>query len=126
MKILALTVLLAIMQASPPAPRETPDNSTQASSANQQKANSEKNESPPAPSTAKDAARAPDKQTADHNDATQRQGQYDAQYPIVIRELPPVTVTTPKRDLADWGTWAFNLLLVAVGVLQVVLLCWTF
>lgn len=126
MRIITLAVLLTISQASPPVPRQTPDNSTQTGSAVQQQTESKNDESPPSPPTPKQTARATDKQSAGHNDATERKGQHDTQYPVVVRELPSVTVTTPKRDLADWGTWAFNLLLVVVGTLQAILLCWTF
>jgi len=40
----------------------------------------------------------------------------------VVSKLPTVTVASPKRDLADWGYWAFALLLVVVGFLQVALM----
>jgi hypothetical protein len=41
---------------------------------------------------------------------------------LSIDKLPPVTVVPQKRDLADWGYWAFSALLVVVGGLQVWLL----
>src|SRR5439155_22591790 len=43
----------------------------------------------------------------------------DKRQDIRVVELPPVSV---RRDVADWGYWAFSGLLVAVGVLQVWLL----
>jgi hypothetical protein len=46
----------------------------------------------------------------------------DAEHTVGISKLPPVTVNPTKRDLADWGYWAFNLLLVLVGIAQVLLL----
>ena len=49
----------------------------------------------------------------------------DAQHTVGVSKLPTVTVTPPKRDWADWGYWAFSALLVIVGALQIVLLCWT-
>ena len=44
------------------------------------------------------------------------------QQSVSISKLPTVTVAAPKRDLADWGYWAFSGLLVIVGFLQVLLL----
>jgi hypothetical protein len=43
----------------------------------------------------------------------------DAQHSIIVRELPPVSIT---KDWGDWGVWAFSLLLAMVGLLQIVLL----
>lgn len=50
--------------------------------------------------------------------------QTDTQHPVVVRELPPLTINT-RRDWADWGTWLFTCLLAITSMLQVWLLCRT-
>jgi hypothetical protein len=119
MKALALTVLLAVMQASPPIPRQTANKpaSTGGTVQRQPKAKQKPTAQPP-PST--------DTKQTPYDDATGNgQGTDNAQHSVSITELPAVTVKEHKRDWADWGYWAFNLGLVVVGALQVVLLCWT-
>jgi hypothetical protein len=94
MKLLALTVLLAIMQTVPPVPRKTADNPAQTT---------------PAKADSSGAAKAD----------SGEQHPEDAQHTVGISKLPPVSVT---RDWADWGIWVFSGLLVVVGFLQVWLL----
>src|SRR5690242_17581501 len=57
--------------------------------------------------------------TSDNDAATKELETNSADDSIRISKLPVVTVSPPKRDWADWGYWAFNLLLVIVGILQV-------
>ncbi|MGA1999244.1 MAG: hypothetical protein ABSG52_04575 [Terriglobales bacterium] len=119
MKLLVVAVLLAVMQAPPPAPRKAADNAASAGSKVQQETKAKKEPSAQ-PQSSINAQQAPD-----HDAAGNRQGNEGAQHSIIVRELPPVTVNPHKRDLADWGYWAFSGLLVVVGSLQVWLLCKT-
>jgi hypothetical protein len=119
MKLLIIAVLLSVMQSQPPVPRQTPDNPTR--TAKKIKAQSKPNQAPslPSPSTAETNSNGPTE--GESSQETQK----NTEHSVVISKLPAVTVATPKRDLADWGTWGFNFLLVVVGGLQVLLLCWT-
>jgi hypothetical protein len=119
MQILALAVLLAVMQASPPVPRKTPDNSAQAPAQAESKSASGQTAPLPAPTPVKADSSGP----AKSNDTEEHPE--DAQHTVGISKLPPVTVMPSKRDWADWAYWGFNLLLVVVGGLQVLLLCRT-
>jgi len=120
MKVITLAVLLTIMQASPPIPRQTPDNSAQAAAQVKGNGTSSQAESLPAPPPAKADGNGPAK--------TDSSEQHSADTPqtVGISKLPPVTINPTKRDWADWAYWVFNFFLVAVGILQVILLCWTF
>jgi hypothetical protein len=116
MKYIALVVLLSIMQASPPVPRKAADNSSHATAdtndksaphqelGRSQQTVSETDRSRPA----KSDSRAPGTNNPNHD--------------VRITEIPNVTVNPAKRDAADWGYWAFSLLLVIVGFFQVLLL----
>lgn len=119
MKALTLTLLLAIMQATPPAPQEATDNRPVTAINVQSKSAPSHAESPPraAPTKANGSGPATSDNNAQHPE--------DTKHTVEISKLPAVTITPHKRDFADWAYWVFNLLLVAVGVLQVVLLCWT-
>jgi hypothetical protein len=119
MILVMLAVLLSVVRASPPVPRKAPDNPAQAAS--NIKSNSAPDQAPTqaAPTPNKTAGNVPSK-----SDSGQQHPENDRNS-IVIRQLPTVTVNGPRRDWIDWGTWLFNLFLVAVGALQVVLLCWT-
>ncbi len=113
MKLLALAVLLAVIQAAPPIPRKAPDNTAEASQ--KVKADSQDNQKQTSSSPAllkTDSNRPPER-----NNNQQRSD--NAEHTVGISKLPPVSVT---RDLADWGVWFFSLLLVIVGFLQVLLL----
>jgi hypothetical protein len=92
MNLLYITVLLAIMQTSPPVPRKATRTIIKTNETPSQNTNGSNQE----------------------NDNTE--------HPISISKLPTVTVTTPTRDWAGWGYWAFSLLLVVVGGLQIGLL----
>jgi hypothetical protein len=113
-------VLLTIVQAVPPVPREAPHNSAQA--ATQVKGNGARGQakSQPAHPPAETNGNGPPK-----SDGSEQHSK-DTNHDIGISKLPTVTVNPPKRDLADWGYWAFSGLLVIVGGFQVWLLFRTF
>lgn len=119
MKVLVFAVFLAVMQAAPPVPGKAANNAAHATT--NIKAQSKPSQTPslPSPATAETNSNRPTK-----TDSSQESQKY-REYPVVISKLPAVALDAPKRDWADWGTWGFNLLLVAVGGLQVALLCWT-
>src|ERR1700688_2394371 len=120
MKYLALAMLLAVVQASPPTPRKAADNPTQtATPPVKSKRATNRVETLSSPAEAKTDRNGPAK-----IDSSEQHPE-DLQHTVGISKLPPVTLSSPKRDWADWGVWLFNALLVIVGGLQVVLLCWT-
>jgi hypothetical protein len=116
MRFIVLAVLLAVMQAAPPVPRKAPDNPAQATTNIKTQSKSRQTPSSPSPATAETSGNWPAK-----TDGSEESQKY-TEHPIVISKLPAVALDTPKRDWADWGTWGFNFLLVAVGGLQVWLL----
>jgi hypothetical protein len=116
MKYIALTVLLLIMQADPAVPRKAPNNSAQAATNIKDQSQSNQTDSQKAPTPAKGKG----DRTAE-SDSNEQHPQ-NAWHDITVSKLPPVTINPPKRDLADWGYWAFSGLLVIVGGLQVWLL----
>jgi hypothetical protein len=116
MKIFALAVLLAVMQAGPQSPRQTTNNPAQTTGQVKNKGASSQAEPLPGPSLTKANSSGPAK--SDSNE----QHPEDAQHTVGISKLPPVTINAPKRDWADWAYWGFNLLLVTVGGFQVYLL----
>jgi hypothetical protein len=113
--MIALTVLLAVTQASPPVPRKATDNPAQTVAQVKSKSASSQAEPSPATATVKTASDGPTKTDS---------GQYpeDTQHTVGISKLPPVTVTPTKRDWADWAYWGFNCLLAVTGGFQVYLL----
>lgn len=98
MKFLILTVLLIVVQASRPTPRQTPNSAT---------------------STRGDNVRQNQTETSDGN--RNKQANQNAGNPVAISKLPPVTINN-RRDWADWGTWVFTFLLAFAGLLQIILL----
>jgi hypothetical protein len=116
MKIIALTVLLAVVQAPPPVPRKAANNSAQTATQIKSKSASDQAEPLPAPAPVKTDGNSTTKTDSDE------QHPQDEEHTVGISKLPPVTVNPPKRDWADWGYWAFSGLLVIVGGLQVWLL----
>jgi hypothetical protein len=119
LKTIGFAVILAVMQTAPAVRRQTPDNPTRAT-ANVQ-AQSKRSHAPLLPSPATNETNSNRPAESDSGE----QGQKNAEHSVAISKLPAVALDAPKRDWADWGTWGFNLLLVAVGALQVVLLRWT-
>jgi hypothetical protein len=116
MKYAVIAVLFTVMQASPPIPRQTPNNAAQTTTNIQSNATPNQTKSPPAPSPLKTDADG----VAQSNSG--QQGSEDGEHAVGISKLSPVSVT---RDWADWGFWIFSLLLVVVGGLQVWLLLGT-
>jgi hypothetical protein len=116
MKTIALTVLLAVMQAGPPIPRKAADNPTQAAANVKQKSASSQGPSVSAPSSVKTDSYRPTKTNSSE------QHSEDAGNDIGISKLPTVSLNPSRRDAADWGYWFFSLLLVVVGFLQIWLL----
>ena len=115
MKMLILAVLLTVAQTAPPVPRKTADSSASASHKIQKKPSD--NQTPPAPAQPSINADT----TPKHDDAGQKQKTDDGRHPIVVGEMPTVTIAT-SRDWFDWGVWVFSFLLVIVGALQCVVL----
>ena len=112
-KLIILAVVLAVMQTAPPVPRQTPNNPTSASQgANDQ---SGPNNAPATPPQAPVNANAAPEDRQSHDSV----GKQDAQKPIRVIELPPVSIT---KDKLDRIYWLFSALLVVVGFLQVLLL----
>jgi hypothetical protein len=110
MKYLALAMLLAVMQTSAPVPRKAADPSNRASQ--NVKNDSSKNQ-PPAqqtPTVVQPISPKPD-QNGGHGPAAE-----DAQKPVVVRELPPVSVT---KDWWDRLYIGFTGILIIVGILGV-------
>ncbi len=116
MKIIALAVLLAVVQANLPTPRKAPDNTTQAPAQVKSKGDTSQAKPLPAQLPVETDSNRPAK-----GDSTEQHSE-NTQHTVGISKLPPVTATPTKRDWADWAYWGFNLLLVAVGGFQVYLL----
>jgi hypothetical protein len=116
---LYLGVLMSVVQAGPPIPRQTPNGSAGTSKTDQKNANSKNRPAYQVPAAINES-----EQPQEHDEPTEGQSQTDAQHPITIRELPPVTINS-RRDWADWGTWLFTFLLAVTGGFQVWLLCRT-
>lgn len=119
MKYIAIAMLFAVVQASLPVPRQTP--ATSASPRGGIQSTAEAKRTP----TSQLSPATNAKQTPSHDEAGNGQATNSEGNPIVVGRLPTLTVAPPKKDWADWGYWFFNLGLVVVGVLQIVLLCWT-
>jgi hypothetical protein len=118
MKILALAVLLAVMQASPPVPGQTADSSDDASRSVQRQTQTDAKKELPA----KSSPSVNSEQPPSHDARGNGQGTENAEPSMSISKLPSVTIASPKRDWADWGVWVFTLLLAATSVLQIWLL----
>lgn len=119
MELLLLTVLLAVMQASPPVPRQTANGPANASKRIQKDATNNKTQAAATPAPV-------EPQSTNHNkEASNGQGKENTEHSIRITELPPVTIPSPKKDWVDWGTWGFNFFLVVTSGFQVWLLCRT-
>jgi hypothetical protein len=115
MKLLALTVLLAIMQTVSLVPHKTADNPAQRTANVRSKSPPDQAKSPPTPAPTRADSNVPAKTSSE-------QYAEDAGHSIGISKLPIVTVAVSKRDWADWAYWGFNFMLVAVGGFQVWLL----
>jgi hypothetical protein len=116
MKFLLLAMLLSVVQASPPIPRQTPDSSTTASNSSQENSNPKNRPADQRPPAINEQT-----QPQKHSEPSKQQAQTDTQHSITVSELPPVTINN-HRDWADWGTWFFALALTVTSVLQIWLL----
>jgi len=116
MKPLLIAVLLAIMQAPPPAPGKAPD---QAAGGRQDvESQGDKHKAAPAPTMPIHK----DDSTPRAEPESGKVASKDAEQPIRITKLPPVSVA---KDWSDRVYWIFSGLLVVVGFLQVWLLLGT-
>jgi hypothetical protein len=119
MKTVVIAVLLAVMQAAPPIPRQTANSPTDTSKGIQNKTSNNQKGTGDAPTTIKSQPATTNQSNRDEH------GEENTKHSIRVTELPAVTVSTPRRDWADWGTWGFNFLLALTGGFQVWLLCRT-
>lgn len=107
MKIMVLAVVVAVMQATPPVPRQTPDTAAGRTNGVHEHTSTENKPSPtPAPVQHQE-------QTQPSQDAGEHLRRDNTPEPVVIREFPPVTVTTDW-----WYRWyvIFTGMVVAVGI----------
>lgn len=108
MRILFFAVLLSVMQAAPPIPRQSPDSTSQ--NPQKRETNTAKNPSPISPVAAPQGVTekaASDKKAA-NNPTTP-----NTEQSVGIRELPQVSV---QKDWMDKTTWIFSAILVVVGI----------
>jgi hypothetical protein len=119
-----LAVFLAVAQASVPVPRQAVEAAAQGSGKSENQSQSKQGA---ATQTLPFVASNKSPITAD-----QHGGQVaaeDEEHSVKLTSLPPITVTSQEKTIwdhvLDWGPWVFDFGLVAVGILQVVLLKWT-
>lgn len=112
-KCLILTVFLTVPQTSSPTPRQAPDSSasTRGNVQNQAKPENKPADLSP-PSVDQNQT-----QTAETHGNKQRNN--DAEQPVTVSKLPPVSIT---KDWTDRFYWLFSGLLVVIGGFQIWLL----
>jgi len=110
MRCLILAVFLVVVQTAPPVPRQAPDSAGGADQEVQPKISENKAPAAKSSSPAKALDSSPNEQRRDNPNSP------NAQQPIRVAELPPVSVT---RDWIDRTTWVFGAILVIVGVLGI-------
>lgn len=116
MEKLILAVILAVVQTSPPTPRQAPNNPTGAAHPSQEERSPKNNvATQPVPVTNPSQSPSAQRNEAEHSAE-------NAQNAITVRELPPVSIT---RNRADWGYWLFSLGMLIVGTLQAFILGFT-
>jgi hypothetical protein len=106
MKALLFTMLLSVMQAAPPVPRQAPNSASGTGQGVTKNTSDNKAPTSPLPSVVNPVAANPDQNASNSPKAK------NAPQSISIRDLPSVSVS---RDWADWVLWVFNGLLVAAG-----------
>ena len=111
MKPLLFAVLLSVMQAAPPVPRQTPNSTNQSTDKRQKKPSQHQDPIAQMP-TPKNLTEKPVGEKA----TTDNPASPNTQQPIRVTELPTVSVT---RDWMDKTSWAFGAILVGVGVVGV-------
>jgi hypothetical protein len=119
-RLLILTVILAVGQAPSPVPRQATDNSAQARGDNQKESDNKSSPSGTSPATINQNKAEPSQTNIN------QQGGKDTDNSISISKLPTVTITANKRDWADWGYWGFSCLLALTGIFQIWLLFRTY
>lgn len=111
MKLLLFTVLLSIIQAAAPIPRQAPDSTNQRANKRDKKANQHQDQIAPTPTPKQLTEKA-----ISENTATNKPASPDTEQSVRIRELPSVSVA---RDWMDRTAWAFGAILVVVGIVGV-------
>jgi hypothetical protein len=106
MNLLILAVFLTIMQAEPPVPRKTPDNSTPASESVQKHTSSNNASATPTP-TVQEKAVAPETQDESGHASTA-----NADHAVIIREPVPMSVI---KDWADYLSIFSSFCLFLIG-----------
>jgi hypothetical protein len=94
MKFLLLAMLLSVVQASPPIPRQTPDSSTTASNSSQENSNPKNRPADQRPPAINEQT-----QPQKHSEPSKQQAQTDTQHSITVSELPPVTINNHRDDV---------------------------
>lgn len=112
MKIIALAVLLAAMQTSPPVPRQATDGGIQPADTVKREPHKDKN--PPSSATSvKNSACSP----SDSDGTSNENAKHHNEQSVAITKLPAVSV---HRDWADWIAWLLTIALAGVGVAGVI------
>jgi hypothetical protein len=106
-------MFLSVVQASSPVPGKTPDNPTSTGSEVQDQTK-DKNTNPGPTTTA-----VSQDQPQGHDAHGSEQNSNDAEQPVTVSKLPPVSIT---KDWTDRFYWLFSGLLVVIGGLQIWLL----
>src|ERR1700733_4903370 len=106
-------MFLSVVQASSPIPGKTPNNSTSTGSEVQDKTQDKNtNTEPTTPAVSQD-------QPQGHDAHGSEQNSNNAEQPVTVSKLPPVSIT---KDWTDRFYWLFSGLLVVIGGLQIWLL----
>ncbi len=113
MYVVLITVFWAVMQTTPPIPRQATDNPANTADNAKKQTDTDKNQ-PTTPATVADPKQPPKQENAHETIKTD-----DTAQSIRVRELPAVSV---KKDWTDYFYWGFSGLLAVVGVLQVLVL----
>ncbi|HLV95735.1 MAG TPA: hypothetical protein VKS44_11130 [Candidatus Acidoferrales bacterium] len=116
MRYLILTVLLSVVQAGSPAPRQASNSCTSARAGDQRQTKKKNEPSNGSPSAINQ------NQSCGTDSGAKTNGNDNTEHSVAISNLPPVTINGPRRDWADWGTWLFAALLAVTSLLQVWLL----
>ena len=110
MKYIELAVLLAVIQTSAPVPRKAADPSNGTAQTVTKQSGSDKTPAQQAPSIVQSISTQP------NQDTSRSPAAENAQKPVVVRELPPVSVT---KDRLDKTYIAFTGILIVVGIVGV-------
>lgn len=111
MKLLILTVILAVVQTSPPVPRQTTNGPSQTPSHSQK--NASDNQYPISTATASGNA---SQRSVSNQQPTNNPTSPNAEQTVRVRELPSVSVS---RNWADWILWGASGVLAVVSILGI-------